>query len=195
MLAAAEELRARKLVKRDSGVFGSISDERRGIFDSSVALDVLEMEVADFCKGLDAGVLGVAFEPEPTIGSFEKKDVRLFCFNDIVAILEVGGLFTKMQTRWFLFGLAVNKFSPLIRCIVRNGSDPMFSRPRVCAHSSYVGHKFKDSLCNISKIKHRIHLIYNLPSRSTHVFTTSNRSSIVKLKPRGRKQRNYEFQK
>jgi hypothetical protein len=61
VLAAAEKLRARKLVKHDSGVF---ADEGRGIFDSIFALDMLEMEVADFCKGLDAGVLGVAFEPD-----------------------------------------------------------------------------------------------------------------------------------
>jgi hypothetical protein len=52
-----------------------------------------------------------------TIGPFEKKDVKLFCFNksvevsldDIVAALEVSGLFTKMQTHWFLFGLASPK--------------------------------------------------------------------------------------
>jgi hypothetical protein len=125
VLAAAEELRARKLVERDSGVFGSISDEGRGIFDSSFALDVLEIEVADFCKGLDAGVLGVVFE---------KKDVRLFCFNesvevvsldDIVAALEVGGLFTK-NANGLVLVCSCSEFSPLIRCIVRNGSDPMF---------------------------------------------------------------------
>jgi hypothetical protein len=63
VLSAAEEFRARKSGKRDSGVFGgSISDEEREVFDLYFALDALETEVADFCKGLDAGVFG-AFEP------------------------------------------------------------------------------------------------------------------------------------
>ena len=89
MLSAAEEFRARKSVKRDSGVFGgSISDEERGISDLYFALDALEAEVVDFCKGLDAGVLG-AFEPEPATGAFEKKDVKLFCFKESVEAVSL----------------------------------------------------------------------------------------------------------
>lgn len=51
VLSAAEEFRARKSVKRDSGVFGgSISDEERAISDLYFALDAfkLETEAADF---------------------------------------------------------------------------------------------------------------------------------------------------
>jgi hypothetical protein len=89
VLAAAEEFRARKSVERDSGVFGSISNEERGIFELYFALDALGMEVADFCRGLAAGVLGVPFEPEPTAGPFEKKDVKLLCFNESVEAVSL----------------------------------------------------------------------------------------------------------
>jgi hypothetical protein len=43
VLPAAEKFRARKSVKRDSGVFGgSIPEEGSGVFDLYVALDALE---------------------------------------------------------------------------------------------------------------------------------------------------------
>ena len=86
VLPAAEEFRACKSVKRDSGVFGgSISDKERGIFDLYVALDALETEVTGFCKGLDAGVFG-AFEPA---GAFEKKDFKLFCFKEFTEAVSL----------------------------------------------------------------------------------------------------------
>lgn len=86
-LAAAEEFRALTLVKRDSGVFGSIADEERGIVDLYFASDVLEMEVADFCKGLAAGVFGA--------GPFEKKDVKLFCFIESVEAVSLDDIVTE----------------------------------------------------------------------------------------------------
>lgn len=84
VLAAAEEFTARKLNKRDSGVFGSISGEEGGIFDVYFALDASEPVATDFCRILTAGVLGVAFEAEAAAGPFEKKDVKLFCFRGSV---------------------------------------------------------------------------------------------------------------
>lgn len=103
VLAAAEEFRARKSVKRDSGVFGSISDEERGIFELYFALDALEMEVVDFCRGLGAGVFGMpAFEPEPTAGPFEKNDVKLFCFNESVEAVSLDDIVNKrvLGSQW-----------------------------------------------------------------------------------------------
>ena len=86
MLPAADEFRACKSVKRDSGVFGElITDTERGIFDLYVALDALETEVTGFCKGLDAGVFG-AFEPA---GAFEKKDFKLFCFKEFAEAVSL----------------------------------------------------------------------------------------------------------
>ena len=86
-LAAAEEFRARKSVKRDSGVFGSNSSEESERFDLYFALDALEMEATDSREALPAGVFGVAVEAEAevTAGPFEKKDVKLFCFRESVA--------------------------------------------------------------------------------------------------------------
>ena len=93
MLPAAEEFRARKSVKLDSGVFGgSISEEERGIFDLYFALDALETEVTDFCKGLGAGVFGVF---EPTAGAFEKKDFKLFCFKESVEAVSLDDIAAK----------------------------------------------------------------------------------------------------
>lgn len=94
MLPAAEEFKARKSAKRDSGVFGSISDEERGIFDLYFALDALETEVTDFRKGLGAGVFGV-FETWPTAGPFEKKDVKLFCFKESVEAVSLDDIVAK----------------------------------------------------------------------------------------------------
>lgn len=92
MLPAAEEFRARKSVKWDSGVFGgSISDEERGIFDLYVALDAFETELTDFCKGLDVGVFG-AFEPA---GVFEKKDFKLFCFKEFDEVVSLEDITAK----------------------------------------------------------------------------------------------------
>ena len=78
VLAAAEEFRARKSVKRDSGVFGSILGEESGRLNLYFALDALGMEATDFCRVLTVGVFGVA------AGPFEKKDVKLFCFKESV---------------------------------------------------------------------------------------------------------------
>lgn len=78
-------------------------------------LDAREIEVADFCKALTTGVFGVVFEPEPTSGPLEKKDVKLFCFKESLEaasladmVVSQGGeqgtyvLFTNMrfETRW-----------------------------------------------------------------------------------------------
>ena len=94
MLPAAEEFRACKSIKRDSGVFGgSISEESLGIFELYFALDVLETAVTDFCKGLDAGVFG-GFEPA---GAFEKKDFKLFCFKESVEAVSLDDIAAK---RW-----------------------------------------------------------------------------------------------
>jgi hypothetical protein len=92
VLPAGEEFRARKSVKRDSGVFGgSISDKERGAFDLYVALDALETEVTEFFKGLDAGVFG-AFEPA---GAFEKKDFKLFCFKEFDEAVSLDDIAAK----------------------------------------------------------------------------------------------------
>ena len=97
MLPPGEEFRARKSVKRDSGVFGgSISDEEGGIFDLYFALDALEMEVTGFCKGLDAGVFGVF---EPAAGAFEKKDFKLFCFKVSVEAVSLDDIAAKRGFR------------------------------------------------------------------------------------------------
>ena len=96
MLPAAEEFRACKSVKRDSGVFGgSISDEERGIFDLYFVLDALETEVTKFCNGLDAGVFG-AFEPA---GVFEKKDFKLFCFKEFAEAVSLDDIATRRGFR------------------------------------------------------------------------------------------------
>lgn len=93
MLPAAEEFRARKSVKRDSGVVGvSISDEERGIFGIYVALDALETEVTEV---LDAGVFG-AFEPA---GALEKKDFKLFCFKEFVEAVSLDDIAAKRGLR------------------------------------------------------------------------------------------------
>lgn len=92
VLPAAEEFRACKSVKRDSGVFGgSISDKECGIFDLYVALDALETEVTGFF----AGVFG-AFEPA---GAFEKKDFKLFCFKEFAEAVSLEDIAAKRDLR------------------------------------------------------------------------------------------------
>jgi hypothetical protein len=98
VLPAADEFRACKSVKRDSGVFGgSISEEEsRGIFELYFALDVLETEVTDFCKGLDAGVFG-GFEPA---GAFAKKAFKLFCFKESVEAVSLDDIAAKRSSSY-----------------------------------------------------------------------------------------------